>query len=315
MATWDSAILPSPPAPAPTFPTAPPNGNWNETIPSLWQGVAGPNAGLSAPSDLTSDAGQGIPTATLNPTASGDDGRLYEAITAALAPLHGAAAGRPWTVPPRYPGDLWRTSDSTAIQSDPRIISDITPDNDWTPRARYASNSRRSERVSGPIRIGERLFEPEPGQALRLFEAETRAEHAIARVRELDPGWRPRPSAYESIEGLIRAHESDVQQAQARLRELARVQFSSETSIDQQLANQRWSDTAREIAQWLVKNRSQVSEGGSWLFELEPSIEAYLDQPRSLEELQQAVSNPKKGYDIHHIVEKNRPKMMVSPRR
>ena len=33
-------------------------------------------------------------------------------------------------------------------------------------------------------------------------------------------------------------------------------------------------------------------------------IEAYLDEPRTLEELRQAVSNPKQGYDIHHIVEK-----------
>lgn len=65
----------------------------------------------------------------------------------------------------------------------------------------------------------------EPGQALRLIEAETRAEHAIARVREFDPNWRPRPSAYGSIEGLIRAHNADTEQAQARLRELARLQF------------------------------------------------------------------------------------------
>jgi hypothetical protein len=47
-----------------------------------------------------------------------------------------------------------------------------------------------------------------------------------------------------------------------------------------------------------------VVEGVSWLFEAEPSIEAYLDPPKALEELQRAVSNPKQGYDIHHIVEK-----------
>ena len=45
-------------------------------------------------------------------------------------------------------------------------------------------------------------------------------------------------------------------------------------------------------------------EGVSWLLEYEPSIEAYLDPPRTLEELQRAVATPKKGYDIHHIVER-----------
>jgi hypothetical protein len=34
------------------------------------------------------------------------------------------------------------------------------------------------------------------------------------------------------------------------------------------------------------------------------SIEAYLDPPKTLEELQQAVATPKKGHDIHHIVER-----------
>ena len=61
---------------------------------------------------------------------------------------------------------------------------------------------------------------------------------------------------------------------------------------------------AREIARWLVKHRGHIVEGVSWLLEYEPSIEAYLDPPRTLEELRRAVATPKKGYDIHHIVER-----------
>jgi hypothetical protein len=34
------------------------------------------------------------------------------------------------------------------------------------------------------------------------------------------------------------------------------------------------------------------------------SVQSYLDPPRTLEELARAVSDPKPGYDIHHIVEK-----------
>jgi hypothetical protein len=158
--------------------------------------------------------------------------------------------------------------------------------------------------VGARSEFGQRWIEAEPGQANRLLEAQTRAANVIVRVRELDPGWRPRPSAYESVEGLIRAHESEVEQAQARLRELETLQFSSTIPKERPPTARERNDAAREIAQWLVKNRGQLVEGVSWLFELEPSIRAFLDEPKTLEELRQAVSTPKLGYDIHHIVEK-----------
>jgi hypothetical protein len=41
-----------------------------------------------------------------------------------------------------------------------------------------------------------------------------------------------------------------------------------------------------------------------WAEEHAPLIRSYLDEPKSLEELQQAVSDPQKGYDVHHIVER-----------
>jgi hypothetical protein len=104
--------------------------------------------------------------------------------------------------------------------SDGRIISDATPDNSWIPGAQYAQNIPRGR---GSVRINGQWAQPTPGQAARLTVAEARAQDALRRVREIDPSWKPTPSAYESIEGLIRAHEADAQQAQARLSELARV--------------------------------------------------------------------------------------------
>jgi hypothetical protein len=88
------------------------------------------------------------------------------------------------------------------------------------PGARYAQNRPRG---SVSVRIGGRLVDVEGGQAARLVEAQTRAQDAIARVRELDKEWRPRPSAYESVEGLIRTYNADAEAAQARASELARV--------------------------------------------------------------------------------------------
>jgi hypothetical protein len=40
-----------------------------------------------------------------------------------------------------------------------------------------------------------------------------------------------------------------------------------------------------------------------WLRDYHDVIQASRDEPKSLEELQQAVNDPKPGYDIHHIVE------------
>lgn len=64
---------------------------------------------------------------------------------------------------------------------------------------------------------------PTAGQAARLAVVEAQARDAIARVRELDPNWRPTPSVRETVEGQISAAQSEAREAQARLSELARV--------------------------------------------------------------------------------------------
>lgn len=45
-------------------------------------------------------------------------------------------------------------------------------------------------------------------------------------------------------------------------------------------------------------------EAAEWLHRSYPYIQSYLDAPRTLGELRDAVSDQKRGYDIHHIVEK-----------
>jgi hypothetical protein len=170
-------------------------------------------------------------------------------------------------------GGQWMTSGGGG--DDRTVMSDATPDNDWTPGARYANGPRR-----GPVlvRIGRQWVKVEGGQAARLFEAQTRAEAATDRVRALDPNWRPRPSYYESVEGLIRAYEAEAQEAQARARELERLELLPKVP----------NDRARPTGEWRRDDHL---------------IEAYRDEPKTLEELQRGVSTPKRGYDIHHIVE------------
>jgi len=67
---------------------------------------------------------------------------------------------------------------------------------------------------------------------------------------------------------------------------------------------------AKEIAKWLAARGEMLLVLATiiprWLQEYTPTIESYLDPPKSLEELQRGVAEaPKKGYDVHHIVEQS----------
>jgi hypothetical protein len=44
-------------------------------------------------------------------------------------------------------------------------------------------------------------------------------------------------------------------------------------------------------------------EAAGWVLDYLPEIRSYLDPPKSLEELQNAVDDPQPGYENHHIVE------------
>jgi len=109
----------------------------------------------------------------------------------------------------------------------PRVPAGNPDGGQWTDGGGGSASSDFSgasrNRGSATVRIGGRSVPVEPGQAARLAIAQANAQNAIARVRALDPNWRPSPSAYESVEGLIGAYEADAQQAETRLAELSRV--------------------------------------------------------------------------------------------
>jgi hypothetical protein len=69
---------------------------------------------------------------------------------------------------------------------------------------------------------------------------------------------------------------------------------------------------ARHVSSLLLLNEElrgsvgrvlNLLEVASWVHEFVPYIAAYADPPRTLEDLQEAVSTPATGYDIHHIAE------------
>jgi hypothetical protein len=185
-------------------------------------------------------------------------------------------------------GQEWPAS----VGNDPHVMSDAPPDNDWKPGAQYAAGPRAGW---VRIRVGERWVEVEAGQAAHLVAAQARAQDAIARVRQLDPSWQPAPSLSasqpQSVEGLIRRYEAEAEQALGRLGELTRPLTPLIIPKNRPSAGQERNGIAREVARWLVKNRGHVIEGISWLLEYETNIEAYLDEPKTLEELQRAAQN------------------------
>ena len=65
---------------------------------------------------------------------------------------------------------------------------------------------------------------------------------------------------------------------------------------------------AKAVAIWLAEKgiaAADVVAKSSWLYYAIPYISSYLDAPKSLEELQDAVATPQTGYDVNHIVEQS----------
>jgi hypothetical protein len=196
-AARDVSIPSVPPALLPRFFSAPPN---KDNV-SLWQTPAGSNAEVLASPELDSVPPYDFPAAGLSPTP--DYGRqLNDMLTnngqpdrsAAPAGAEHVAFSDTWPVASSgSPANRQWMGGGIGAESNPRVISDVTPDDDWRPGARYTQsgqNRRPPSRGFRPIIIGEKLVEPEPGQAIRLDLAEARAKDAIARVRELGrEGW------------------------------------------------------------------------------------------------------------------------------
>ena len=61
----------------------------------------------------------------------------------------------------------------------------------------------------------------------------------------------------------------------------------------------------RQLARQLGPYVWVAAEAGSWVYDHKDEINAYFDAPKSLDELQEGAKDPRKGYDVHHIVERN----------
>jgi len=71
---------------------------------------------------------------------------------------------------------------------------------------------------------------------------------------------------------------------------------------------------AADSAVTVVETTAFVAKLGSWYLSRVAEIASYNDPPRSLDDLQEAVSTPAPGYDIHHIVEQTQAEAEGYPR-
>lgn len=80
----------------------------------------------------------------------------------------------------------------------------------WTHMPGYAQVLPVSRRVrsGGQISVAGKWLPITPAQQTRLEISKVAMNSAVARTRKIDPSWRPRPQAYESVEGYIQANES-----------------------------------------------------------------------------------------------------------
>lgn len=126
---------------------------------------------------------------------------------------------------PRVPagnpdGGQWTTEfgaeTSANTDDEGRILSDVTPDNDWIPGADYAS--RRAGRW--PAAYSAHFPGATYSQLVRLDQAVGRTAIAVSHIHQRDPTWQPSARGWLSgnrIEGYIRLEEERAAEAEAHL--------------------------------------------------------------------------------------------------
>jgi hypothetical protein len=135
----------------------------------------------------------------------------------------------------------------------PRVPAGNSDGGQWTDGGAEGSvifvQNRPRGSGGGMGRIAGRQVDLTPAQATRLEISHAQMQAAIRRVQELEPRWKPRPSAYETVEGEIAANQGATRQALDRLAELQRVGIGPGVfAVESQPArgpSRRW--TAEEI--------------------------------------------------------------------
>jgi hypothetical protein len=117
----------------------------------------------------------------------------------------------------------------------PRVPAGNSDGGQWTDAGGGGEGNNSATEFSASRRRLGLSGQGTPAQMARFEVANARANDAIARVRAIDPNWKPRPSAYGTgIESEIRRSNELAAEAEGRIGELQRVgigagRFASES--------------------------------------------------------------------------------------
>lgn len=108
----------------------------------------------------------------------------------------------------------------------PRVPRGNPDGGQWTDEGRNEDDtssqlvSGRRTRNGGHVSINGRWVQVTPAQQVRAQLSHNAMRKAVREMQQIDPNWRPRPQAYETVEGLIAANRATQAEARLRLTEL-----------------------------------------------------------------------------------------------
>ena len=153
---------------------------------------------------------------------------------------------------------------------------------------------------------------------LRWLAAATRVELAMHRhMRALKYGYnpdQPRVPKHEDGAGqwtLTDANGNPVAQRRVRLAGDVPTNDPPEVPKEKPKLPSERARVRADVMNFLrqvggdIETAIKVMELPAWLMREAAGMGSYFDPPKSLDELQQAASSPRPGYDIHHIVQRN----------
>lgn len=150
-------------------------------------------------------------------------------------------------------------------------------------------------------------------QRLRWLVKDLKADLAIRRLRFKYSPDQPRDERGRGTDGGT-ASRTDANEGDQLFATGERVRLAGEIPTndppeipkDRPASSEERATVVKSVARWLGRwggTLGKLAGAAYWLYEYDAQITASLDPPKTLEELRDAVSTPRAGYQRHHIVE------------
>ncbi len=158
-----------------------------------------------------------------------------------------------------------------------------------------------------PARVqARRILQTRNLEHLRWLVRDLKIDLAIRRLRLKYSPDQPRVPAGSSDGGQWTSGNGAQSSRRIRLAGEIPTNDTPEVPKDRPTSSRERTAIIRGVATWLGRYGGplgRVAAGAYWLYQYGALITAASDPPKGLSELQDAVDDPRAGYEIHHIVE------------